>query len=197
MFLTLFKVRSVFLKNGSTDFCRHVGQMHLISARAERAYSRSILKRLKMSQTRSSANTFQIRTKNISSDNTHLRFSSRRAHHEIEEETCRYTIITRRVFTFASAQKRNKLVFARDTSDKNFQKRVRFSAQKWSNNTTTDDDDDGGGASTSKIESILRTTTTTAALFVETYCENNGRIEIWCARSRTRKRFRKSSLESS
>ena len=79
------KVRSVFLKNGSTDFCRQVGQMHLISARAERAYSRSILKRLKMSQTRSSANTFQIHTKNISSDNTHLRFSSHRAH-KIEEE---------------------------------------------------------------------------------------------------------------
>ena len=59
--------------------------MHLISARAERAYSRSILKRLKMSQTLSSANTFQIHTKNISSDNTHLRFSSRRAH-TIEEE---------------------------------------------------------------------------------------------------------------
>ena len=86
-----------------------------------------------------------------------------------------------------------------DTSDKNFQKRVRFLAQKWSNNTTTDDDDDGGGASkTSKIESILRiTTTTTTALVFETYCENNGHIEIWCARSRTRKRFRKSSLESS
>ena len=78
-------------------------------------------------------------------------------------------------------------------------KNIRFLAQKWSNNNTTDDDDDDGGASTSKIESLMRTTTTTtAALFVETCCENNGRIiEIWCARSRTRKRFRKSSLESS
>ena len=85
--------------------------MHLISARAERAYSRSILKRLKMSQTRSSANTFQIHMKNISSDNTHLCFSSRRAH-KIEEEIQIYSQLC--VFTFASAQKRKSCFFARD-----------------------------------------------------------------------------------
>jgi len=108
------KVRSVFLKNGSTDFCRHVGQMHLISARAERAYSRSILKRLKMSQTRSSANTFQTHTKNISSDNTHLRFSSRRAH-KIEEEIQVYS--HPRVH-FRERAEEEQALFARDASDK-------------------------------------------------------------------------------
>ena len=230
--------------------------MHLISARAERAYSRSILKRLKMSQTRSSANTFQTHTKNISSDNTHLRFSSRRAH-TIEEEIQVYSLSPARSLSrarrrgtgaFRSRRERRDAQFCglvlfkniaetthisashhaermklkkkrvdvyyhqpsrvhfcecteeeqNDTSDKNFKTRQIFSAQKWSNNTT-DDDDGGGGASTSKIESLMRTTTTTtAALFLETCCENNGRIiEIWCARSRTRKRFRKSSLESS
>ena len=85
--------------------------MHLISARSERAYSRSILKRLKMSQTLSSANTFQIHMKNISSDNTHLCFSSRRAH-KIEEEIQIYSQLC--VFTFASAQKRKSCFFARD-----------------------------------------------------------------------------------
>ena len=109
------KVRSVFLKNGSTDFCRHVGQMHLISARAERAYSRSILKRLKMSQTRSSANTFQIHTKNISSDNTHLRFSSRRAH-KIEEEIQVYYQKPR--VHFRERAEEAQALFARDASDK-------------------------------------------------------------------------------
>ena len=108
------KVRSVFLKNGSTDFCRHVGQMHLISARSERAYSRSILKRLKMSQTRSSANTFQIHTKNISSDNTHLRFSSRRAH-KIEEEIQIYYQKPR--VHFRERAEEEQALFARDASD--------------------------------------------------------------------------------
>ena len=109
------KVRSVFLKNGSTDFCRQVGQMHLISARAERAYSRSILKRLKMSQTRSSANTFQIHTKNISSDNTHLRFSSHRAH-KIEEEIQIYYQKPR--VHFRERTEEEQVLFARDASDK-------------------------------------------------------------------------------
>ena len=108
------KVRSVFLKNGSTDFCRQVGQMHLISARAERAYSRSILKRLKMSQTRSSANTFQIHMKNISSDNTHLRFSSHRAH-KIEEEI---QIYSHPRVHFRERTEEEQALFARDASDK-------------------------------------------------------------------------------
>jgi len=207
----------------------------VISARSERAYSRSILKRLKMFKTLSSANTFRIRLKNISSDNTHLCFSSRRAHkieeeiqiysqlcvftfasaqkrkscffardaetflvllknissdnthlcfssrraHKIEEEIQIYSQLC--VFTFASAQKRKSCFFTQNTSDKNFQKFDRFLAQKWSNNT-----DDDGGATTSKIESV-RTTAD-----IETY--ENG--EIWSARSRTRKRFRKSSPES-
>ena len=84
--------------------------MHLISARAERAYSRSILKRLKMSQTRSSANTFQIHTKNISSDNTHLRFSSHRAH-KIEEEIQVYS--HPRVH-FRERTEEEQVLFARD-----------------------------------------------------------------------------------
>ena len=109
------KVRSVFLKNGSTDFCRQVGKMHLISARAERAYSRSILKRLKMSQTLSSANTFQIHTKNISSDNTHLRFSSHRAH-KIEEEIQIYYQKPR--VHFRERTEEEQVLFARDASDK-------------------------------------------------------------------------------
>jgi len=88
--------------------------MHLISARAERAYSRSILKRLKMSQTRSSANTFQIHTKNISSDNTHLRFSSHRAH-KIEEEIQVYS--HPRVH-FRERTEEEQALFARDASDK-------------------------------------------------------------------------------
>ena len=80
-----------------------------------------------------------------------------------------------------------KVVFCSRHERQKFSKmHHRFLAQKWSNNT----DDDDGGASTSKIES-MRTTTTA---LVETY--ENGR-EIWYARSRTRKRFRKSSLESS
>ena len=87
--------------------------MHLISARSERAYSRSILKRLKMSQTRSSANTFQIHTKNISSDNTHLRFSSRRAH-TIEEEIQVYS--HPRVH-FRERAEEAQALFARDASD--------------------------------------------------------------------------------
>ena len=235
--------------------------MHLISARAERAYSRSILKRLKMSQTLSSANTFQIHTKNISSDNTHLRFSSHRAH-KIEEEIQIYSQPARSLSrahrrgtgAFCSRRERQDAQFCGDfplvllkhiaetthISASHHAERIKlkkkrvdiyyhhpsrvhfcecteeeqigfcsrherqkfsktrqiFSAEKWSNNNTTDDDDGGGGASTSKIESILRTTTTTTTLVFETYCEN-GRIEIWCARSRTRKRFRKSSLESS
>ena len=110
----------------------------MISARSERAYSRSILKRLKMFKTLSSANTFRIRLKNISSDNTHLCFSSRRAH-KIEEEIQIYSQLC--VFTFASAQKRKSCFFAQNTSDKKFQNFDRFLAQKWSNNT---DDDDGG-----------------------------------------------------
>ena len=88
--------------------------MHLISARAERAYSRSILKRLKMSQTRSSANTFQIHTKNIASDNTHLRFSSHRAH-KIEEEIQVYS--HPRVH-FRERTEEEQVLFARDASDK-------------------------------------------------------------------------------
>jgi len=88
--------------------------MHLISARAERAYSRSILKRLKMSQTLSSANTFQIHTKNISSDNTHLRFSSHRAH-KIEEEIQVYS--HPRVH-FRERAEEEQVLFARDASDK-------------------------------------------------------------------------------
>ena len=85
--------------------------MHLISARAERAYSRSILKRLKMSQTRSSANTFQIHTKNISSDNTHLRFSSHRAH-KIEEEIQIYYQKPR--VHFRERTEEEQVLFARD-----------------------------------------------------------------------------------
>ena len=89
--------------------------MHLISARAERAYSRSILKRLKMSQTRSSANTFQIHMKNISSDNTHLRFSSHRAH-KIEEEIQIYSHPC--VHFCERTEEEQKLFFARDARDK-------------------------------------------------------------------------------
>ena len=48
---------------------------------ATRATRRSVLRRL-------SSRTFEAHRR----DNTHLRFSSRRAHHEIEEETCRYIL---------------------------------------------------------------------------------------------------------
>ena len=137
-------------------------------------------------KTLSSAETFLVllknivETTNISASHHTERIKLKKKHVDISSPVCSLLRVHRRG---------TKVVFCSRHERQKFSKmHHRFLAQKWSNNT-----DDGGGASTSKIESMRTTTTTT---LVEAYCEN-GREEIWCARSRTRKRFRKSSLESS
>ena len=134
-------------------------------------------------KTLSSAETFLVllknivETTNISASHHTERIKLKKKHVDISSTVCSLLRVHRRG---------TKVVFCSRHERQKFSKmHHRFLAQKWSNNT-----DDDGGASTSKIES-MRTTTTA---LVETY--ENGR-EIWYARSRTRKRFRKSSLESS